>query len=39
MNLAENSVPDKDFRAQLELHAAGNVLNFLDFQLEDGYIP
>lgn len=39
MNLAENSVPDKDFRTQLELHAAGNVLNFLDFQLEDGYIP
>lgn len=27
------------FREKLTLHGKGNVLNFLSFQLEDGYIP
>lgn len=30
---------DSDFREKIILHAKGNVLNFLDHQLEDGYIP
>lgn len=39
MNLAENGESNSVFREQLEAHAEGNVLNFLDFQLDDGYIP
>jgi putative isomerase len=30
---------DDAFNEQLEKHSKGNVLNFLDHQLEDGYIP
>ena len=30
---------EADFREKLIAHAKGNVLNFLAFQLEDGYIP
>ncbi len=29
----------EDFREKIAKHAKGNVLNFLDHQLEDGYIP
>lgn len=39
MNVAENSPVDNEYRALLETHAQGNVLNFLDFQMDDGYIP
>ncbi len=39
INLAENGNEDASFKKTLEIHAEGNVLNFLDFQLEDGYIP
>ncbi len=39
INLAENGNEDEAFKKNLEAHAEGNVLNFLDFQLEDGYIP
>lgn len=30
---------DKDLQDKILTHAKGNVLNFLDHQLEDGYIP
>lgn len=30
---------DEEFNRLLQLHSKGNVLNFLDHQLEDGYIP
>lgn len=39
INLAENGAVDTAFKKTLERHAEGNILNFLDFQLEDGYIP
>ncbi len=36
-----NTLPagDTEFREKLIAHGKGNVLNFLAFQLEDGYIP
>lgn len=36
-NLAENE--DVERRNRYIRHAKGNVLNFLDYQMEDGYIP
>ena len=39
INIAENRKTDKALCEKIELHAKGNVLNFFDFQLEDGYIP
>jgi len=38
-NIDENGNEGDEFHALLEAHGEGNVLNFLDFQLEDGYIP
>lgn len=35
----EKTVDDGGFREKLLRGARGNVLNFLEFQLEDGYIP
>lgn len=39
INISENVLRDKEFKKILIEHSQGNVLNFLDFQLEDGYIP
>ncbi len=37
-NLAD-TLQDKDVKEKLIVHAKGNVQNFFDHQLEDGYIP
>ena len=37
-NLADGS-GDEERRSRYLLHAKGNVRNFLDYQMEDGYIP
>lgn len=34
-----NHFSEDHLKEKIELHAKGNVLNFLDHQLEDGYIP
>jgi putative isomerase len=39
INVSENVCQDEKFKKLLIEHSQGNVLNFLDFQLEDGYIP
>ncbi len=39
INIAENGGADASFKERLIEHGKGNVLNFLSFQLEDGYIP
>ena len=41
INAAENGTMDlgPDFSDRVKEHAKGNVLNFLSFQLPDGYIP
>lgn len=38
LNLADR-YEDPDMRERLITHAKGNILNFFDHQLEDGYIP
>ncbi len=38
LNLLEE-YPDEDMRSAIVEHAKGNVRNFFDHQLEDGYIP
>ncbi len=39
MGFSKTSAAGPGFREKLIEHAQGNVLNFLAFQLEDGYIP
>jgi Glycogen debranching enzyme len=39
INVADNENVPEDFAEKVKLHAKGNVLNFLNFQLPDGYIP
>jgi len=40
LHLAEGAEPQLESRRRLFIeHAKGNVLNFLDFQLPDGYVP
>lgn len=40
LNLAENTDQvSAEWKEQILIHAKGNIHNFFDFQLEDGYIP
>ena len=39
INIAENCPVDASFKEKLIDHGKGNVLNFLSYQLPDGYIP
>lgn len=38
-NVVDDAFMGPEFRQKFEEHAKGNVLNFLSFQMEDGYIP
>ncbi|MCL2035245.1 MAG: trehalase / alfa-L-rhamnosidase / mannosyl oligosaccharide glucosidase [Oscillospiraceae bacterium] len=39
MGFSRTTYSDANFSEKLAAHARGNVLNFLEFQLPDGYIP
>lgn len=39
LRLAQGQEPGREKRERFIAHARGNVLNFLDYQLPDGYIP